>query len=65
MFLLAGEKLFVEYAGQTVPLIGQHSGEVRQVQVFVAVLGASSYTFAEAMRSNLRRAASASLDRML
>ncbi|MNF52631.1 IS21 family transposase [Pseudomonas borbori] len=44
----AGEKLFVDYAGQTVPVIDRHSGEIRQAQVFVAVLGASSYTFAEA-----------------
>ena len=43
-----GEKLFVDYAGQTVPVIDRHSGEIRQAQVFVAVLGASSYTFAEA-----------------
>ncbi len=43
-----GEKLFVDYAGQTVPVIDRRSGEIRQAQVFVAVLGASSYTFAEA-----------------
>ncbi|CEG54106.1 hypothetical protein PXNS11_310377 [Stutzerimonas xanthomarina] len=30
------------------PVIDRHSGEIRQAQVFVAVLGASSYTFAEA-----------------
>ncbi len=44
----AGEKLFVDYAGATVPLENPHSGEVRQAQIFVAVLGASSYTYAEA-----------------
>lgn len=44
----AGEKLFVDYAGQTVPVVNPHSGEVRQAQVFVAVLGASNYTYAEA-----------------
>ena len=44
----AGEKLFVDYAGQTVPVVDRETGEVRQAQVFVAVLGASSYTFAEA-----------------
>ena len=43
-----GEKLFVDYAGQTVPVIDRYSGEIRQAQVLVAVLGASSYTFAEA-----------------
>jgi len=43
-----GEKLFVDYAGQTVPVVDPHTGEVRQAQIFVAVLGASSYTYAEA-----------------
>lgn len=44
----AGEKLFVDYCGPTVPLINPDTGEVRQAQVFVAVLGASSYTYSEA-----------------
>ena len=44
----AGEKLFVDYAGQTVAVVDRTSGEIRQAQVFVAVLGASSYTYAEA-----------------
>jgi transposase len=44
----AGEKLFVDYAGQTVPIQDPHTGEVRQAQIFVAVLGASSYTYVEA-----------------
>ena len=44
----AGEKLFVDYAGQTVPVIDRRTGEIRQAQIFVAVLGASNYTFAEA-----------------
>src|SRR6056297_3137204 len=44
----AGEKLFVDYAGQTLPIINPQTGEIREAQVFVAVLGASSYTFAEA-----------------
>ena len=45
---IAGEKLFVDYSGQTVPLTDPQTGVVNQVQIFVAVLGASSYTFAEA-----------------
>lgn len=45
---VAGEKLFVDYSGQTVPLTDPETGEVKQAQVFVAVLGASSYTYAEA-----------------
>lgn len=44
----AGEKLFVDYAGQTVPIVCPDTGEVRFAQVFVAVLGASNYTFCEA-----------------
>lgn len=43
-----GERLFVDYSGQTVPVIDPATGEERQAQVFVAVLGASSYTFVEA-----------------
>lgn len=44
----AGERLFVDYCGQTVPVINAATGEVREAQVFVAVMGASNYTFAEA-----------------
>ncbi len=44
----AGDKLFVDYAGQTVPVVQGDTGEVRLAQVFVAVLGASNYIFAEA-----------------
>ena len=44
----AGEKLFVDYAGQTVPVIDRATGEIREAQIFVAVLGASNYTYAEA-----------------
>jgi transposase len=44
----AGEKLFVDYAGQTAQVIDRHSGEIRQSEIFVAVLGASNYTYAEA-----------------
>ena len=44
----AGEKLFVDYAGHTLGVVDRHTGELRQAQVFVSVLGASSYTYAEA-----------------
>ena len=43
---IAGEKLFVDYAGSTVPIIDTATGEISQAQIFVATLGASSYTFA-------------------
>ena len=44
----AGEKMFVDYAGATVPIHDPATGEIHPAAVFVAVLGASSYTFAEA-----------------
>jgi transposase len=44
----AGEKGFIDYAGQTVPVVDSSTGEVREAQVFVATLGASNYTYAEA-----------------
>ena len=43
-----GERLFVDYSGQTVTIIDVATGEERQAQIFVAVLGASSYTYVEA-----------------
>ena len=47
----AGEKLFVDYCGHTLPIVNPHTGEISAAQIFVAVLGASSYTFAEATLS--------------
>jgi len=44
----AGEKLFIDYAGPTVAIVNPVTGEIREAQIFVAVLGASNYTYAEA-----------------
>ena len=44
----AGERMFVDYAGQTVDVIDGATGEIRPAQVFVAALGASNLTYAEA-----------------
>lgn len=44
----AGEKLFVDYCGQTVPVTDRNTGEVRETQIFVSVLGVSNYTYVEA-----------------
>lgn len=43
-----GEKLFADYSGNKPRLCDPETGEVREVELFVAVLGASNYTFAEA-----------------
>jgi transposase len=46
---VAGDKMFVDFAGGTVPIVvDRHTGEIRQAQIFVACLGASSYTFVQA-----------------
>lgn len=44
----AGEKVFVDYAGQTIDVVDPATGEVRDAQLFVGVLGASSFLYAEA-----------------
>lgn len=44
----AGEKCFVDYAGRTVEVIDPDTGQVREAQLFVGALGASSYLYAEA-----------------
>lgn len=43
-----GEKLFVDYCGRTLPIVDASTGEIRDAQVFVAVMGASNFTYAEA-----------------
>jgi len=49
----AGERVFVDFAGRTVPVVDGASGEERQAEVFVAVLGASSLTYACATWSQM------------
>lgn len=50
-FFQPAEKMFVDFCGHTMPVINPESGEVIKAQIFVAVLGASSYTFACAVPS--------------
>ncbi len=47
----AGDKLFVDFSGKRPKIVDQASGEEREVELFVATLGASNYTFAEATLS--------------
>jgi len=44
----AGEKLFVDWAGTTMPIHDPRGGPLQQAHLFVAVMGASSYTYTEA-----------------
>ena len=48
---VAGDKIFVDYAGQRVRIVDRETGEIRGAELFVAVLGASNLTFAEATES--------------
>jgi len=47
----AGEKMFIDYAGLTMDIIDHHTGAVHKAEIFVACLGASGYSFAEASAS--------------
>jgi transposase len=47
----AGEKMFVDYAGKTLEVIDAATGEVKSVEVFVAILGASQLTYVMAIES--------------
>jgi transposase len=44
----AGDKMFVDYAGKTMQITDKDTGQISEVQFFVAILGASQYTYAEA-----------------
>ena len=48
---VAGEKVFVDFAGDTLDVFDPITGEARAVKLFVAALGASNYTYAEARES--------------
>jgi transposase len=53
---VGGDKLFVDYAGDTVPVIVDRlTGEVRQAQIFVAVMGASSFSYVRSRRGRSSR----------
>jgi transposase len=47
----AGDKMFVDYAGEKLQIVDQITGEIKQVEVFVSVLGASQLTYVEATES--------------
>ena len=47
----AGEKMFVDYSGLTMDIIDPYTGEIQKAEIFVACLGASGYSYAEASKS--------------
>lgn len=44
----AGEKLFIDFCGPTILVVNPNTGEIRRVAIFVAVMGASNYTYVDA-----------------
>lgn len=47
----AGDKLYVDFAGEKLSIVDKQTGEIQQVEVFVAILGASQLTYVEAVMS--------------
>ncbi len=45
---IAGDKVFVDYSGKKIAIANPSTGEICEAETFVAVLGASGYTYAEA-----------------
>ncbi len=45
---VAGDKVFVDYSGKKIEIVDPKTGEIRDAEIFVAVAGASNYTFAKA-----------------
>ncbi len=52
---IAGEKVFVDFSGMTMPIVHPITGEISQVQIFVAVLGASDYPFVKAIATQQKK----------
>ncbi|MFC2138757.1 IS21 family transposase [Bacteroidota bacterium] len=61
----AGDKMYVDYAGKTLQLTDKDTGEIKEVQFFVAILGASQYTYAEASLSQKKEDFIASIENAL
>jgi len=61
----SGDKMFIDYAGKTLEIIDKESGEIKEVQFFVAILGASQYTYAEASPSQQKKDFIASVENAL
>jgi transposase len=61
----AGDKLYVDYAGEKLHIVDPHTGEEKAVEVFVAVLGCSQLTYVEASYSQQKEDLIASCERAL
>lgn len=61
----AGDKLFIDYAGKKLSVVDKHTGEITEVEFFVAILGSSQYTYAEASPSQQKEALIKSVENAL
>jgi transposase len=61
----AGDKMFIDYAGKTLQVIDKETGEIQELQFFVAVLGASQHTYAESSPSQKKEDFIASIENAL
>lgn len=61
----AGDKMFIDYAGKTLQLVDKETGEITELQFFVAILGASQLTYAEASFSQNKEDFVASIENAL
>jgi transposase len=61
----SGDKMYVDYAGKTLSLVNRENGELKEVQFFVAILGASQYTYAEASVSQQKEDFVSSVERAI
>ena len=48
-----GDKMYVDFAGEKLPYVDEHTGEIREAEVFVAILGWSQYSYVEALESQV------------
>ena len=60
-----GDKMYVDYAGKTLEVEDEDTGQIQQVQFFVSILGASQYTYAEASPSQKKGDFIASIENAL
>lgn len=47
----AGDKVYIDFAGDKLPLVDEHTGEIKETEVFIAILGCSQLTYVEAVSS--------------
>lgn len=62
---IAGDKMYIDYAGEKLHLVDEHTGEITNVEVFISVLGASQLTYIEATNSQSKEDFIGSCERAL